>query len=108
MPEPMSNKVKEKGKPAKDPAAAKARVVKLKAGKPKTSWLKRLPSPKSWWQNSVTFVGEAWSELKKVAWPGRKETLGTTAVVLFLVVVVAIYLGLVDFALSRLVKYVIR
>ncbi|MBM4285620.1 MAG: preprotein translocase subunit SecE [Deltaproteobacteria bacterium] len=60
------------------------------------------------WTTSAQFVGEAWAELKKVTWPGRKETLGTTLVVIFLVVVVAIYLGLVDYALSRIVRGVIR
>ena len=104
----MNNKTKGKPKAGKDSAPGKDRVVRLKTGKARDSWLKKLPSPKAWWKNSVTFVAEAWQELKKVAWPGRKETLGTTAVVLFLVVVVALYLGLVDFALVRLVKSVMR
>ena len=48
------------------------------------------------------------SELKKVTWPNRKETLGATGVVLILVIIVSIYLGLVDYALSHLVRVLIR
>ena len=53
-------------------------------------------------------MAEAWLELRKVTWPNRKETLGTTGVVLVLVILIAIYLGLVDFGLSRLVRYVVH
>jgi preprotein translocase subunit SecE len=54
------------------------------------------------------FLVEAWQELKKVTFPNRRETLGTTAVVLVLVFIIAVFLGLVDFGLSRLVKFIIR
>ncbi|MFI5355293.1 MAG: preprotein translocase subunit SecE [Desulfobaccales bacterium] len=47
------------------------------------------------------------SELKKVVWPNRKETLGTTGVVLILVVIISTYLGMVDYLLSHLVRYLI-
>jgi len=84
--------------------ASRGQVVKLKSGKAKTSWVAKLPSVTKWWQTAVTFVAEAWQELKKVTWPGRKETLGTTMVVIFLVVVISSYLGLVDIGLSALLK----
>ncbi len=80
----------------------KSQIVKLKAKKSrKFAW----PAVGDFWQRSVQFVKEAWIELKKVTWPGQKETVGATAVVLALVLLVAFYLGLVDMALSRLVKY---
>lgn len=88
--------------------AAGAKVVRLKVAKPQKSWTARLPSVTQWWRQAVQFVGEAWQELRKVVWPGRKETLGTTAVVLFLVLVIAGFLGLVDMGLSALVKKVVR
>jgi preprotein translocase subunit SecE len=50
---------------------------------------------------------ETIGELKKVTWPGQKETLGATAVVLALVMLVSFYLGMVDLALSRLIKGII-
>ncbi|MEW6386120.1 MAG: preprotein translocase subunit SecE [Thermodesulfobacteriota bacterium] len=102
------NKVKAKGG-QKEGAVGPARgqVVKLRPGKARPSWTGKLPSVRRYWDASVQFVREAIQELKKVTWPNRRETLGTTAVVLFLVVVIAIFLGLVDFGLSRLVRQVI-
>jgi preprotein translocase subunit SecE len=102
-------KTKPRGTP-KDPSASAARgqVVKLRPAKPRTSWRSKLPSPGQWLGTARQFVVEAWQELKKVTFPTRRETLGTTGVVLFLVVVISIFLGLVDFGLARLVRYVIR
>lgn len=57
---------------------------------------------------SVTFLQEVWAELKKVHWPGRKETYAATLVVLVIVSIVALYLGTVDFALFRAVQFILR
>jgi preprotein translocase subunit SecE len=59
---------------------------------------------KQYWVTTKNFVVEAWQEMKKVTWPSRKETLGGTGVVLILVVIISIFLGMVDFGLSRLVR----
>jgi preprotein translocase subunit SecE len=88
--------------------ASRGQVVKLRPAKPKTSWRTKLPSPGQWLRTVRQFVVEAWQEMKKVTWANRRETLGTTAVVLVLVVIISIFLGLVDLGLSRLVGYVIR
>jgi preprotein translocase subunit SecE len=53
------------------------------------------------------FLQESWVEVRKVHWPTRKETQATTRVVVVVVILVAAYLGLVDFALSRLVALVL-
>jgi preprotein translocase subunit SecE len=50
------------------------------------------------------FLEEARAELKKVTWPTRKQTLASTSVVLIVVIVVSMYLGLVDFALAKIIK----
>lgn len=42
------------------------------------------------------FVREARAELRKVAWPNRKELVTYTVVTLVTVAIVAVYLGLVD------------
>jgi len=55
---------------------------------------------------SAEFIKEAWQELKKVHWPSRKETYSATVIVVIAVVVVAAYLGLVDFALSYVMRYI--
>jgi preprotein translocase subunit SecE len=86
------------------PGEVKGQVVKLKTRKPKPSLVSRLPSVKQYWVQSKQFIIEAVQEMKKVTWPNRKEALGATGVVLFLVVVISIFLGLVDFGLSRLVR----
>lgn len=88
--------------------SGKGQVVKLKPAKPRVSWTSKLPPVRQYWTNSVQFVKEAWQELKKVNWPGRKETVGGTGVVLILVVVISVFLGLIDFGLSRLVRQIIH
>jgi preprotein translocase subunit SecE len=85
----------------------RSQVVKLKPGKAKVSWFKKIPPVKSYVNSVRQFVSEVVSELKKVTWPNRKETLGATSVVLILVVLVSSYLGMVDYLLSHLVRYLI-
>ena len=82
--------------------AGRGQVVKLKAGKAKPLSA-RLPVVK-WWDTVVSFVAESWQELKKVTWPGRRETVGTTIVVIILVFFISAYLGLVDIGLSAVLK----
>jgi len=44
------------------------------------------------------------AELQKVTWPTRKETYGSTMVVIVLVLLVAVFLWVVDSALSTTIK----
>jgi preprotein translocase subunit SecE len=53
------------------------------------------------------FLKEAKVELKKVTWPTPKQTLASTAVVIIIVFIVAIYLGIIDFALAKAVKFIL-
>ena len=53
------------------------------------------------------FLKESKMELKKVKWPTRKELLATTAMVIFLVLVVALFLGLIDFGLIKIIKNIV-
>jgi len=53
------------------------------------------------------FFREAKMELKKVKWPTRKELLASTAVVIVLTLIVALFLGLVDFGLIKILKNVV-
>lgn len=55
----------------------------------------------------VQFLREVRVELKKVTWPSRKQTIGSTAVVLLMVIMISIFLGVVDFSLSNLIRLVI-
>jgi len=61
----------------------------------------------NWFGRSVQFLREVKVELKKVAWPTRKQTMGSTAVVLILVMIISLFLGLVDIGLSSLLQLVL-
>lgn len=54
----------------------------------------------------LQFFKEVKSELGKVVWPRYDDFVGSTIVVLVLMTAFAIYLGLVDLALSHLAQYV--
>ena len=54
-----------------------------------------------------SFVVESAGELKKVDWPGRRQVMSATVVVLIACAVVGAYLWLVDEAFSRLVRDVL-
>jgi|TARA_Y100000294_G_scaffold150069_1_gene147213 preprotein translocase subunit SecE len=58
-------------------------------------------------RNTWTLLREARSEIRRVVWPTREETLQTTLVVLALVVVFALILWMLDSGLSWLVSTVI-
>ena len=55
-------------------------------------------------EGAKQFLREVKTELKKVTWPSRKDTLAVTAVVLATVFIVAVFLGIIDSALAYLVK----
>ena len=57
----------------------------------------------------VTFLKEVKLEMKKVNWPTRQETLRYTIIVVGASLVVAAYLGGLDFILtSALNKFILR
>jgi preprotein translocase subunit SecE len=56
---------------------------------------------------SVEFLTECWAELKKVHFPSRKETQAATLVVIIGVIIVATYLGVVDYVLSSIITRVL-
>ena len=88
-----------------EPLAAKAKVVKKQSRttsvatvKPKTNFIK----------SSIQFLREVKIELKKVTWPSRKQTIGSTAVVIVLVLIISLFLGVVDIGLSSLIRVVLQ
>jgi preprotein translocase SecE subunit len=56
----------------------------------------------------IQFLNEVRLELSKVVWPKVDEWLGSTIIVLILVMVFALYLKAVDTGFSELIKYVIK
>jgi len=57
---------------------------------------------------SIQFLREVKVELKKVAWPSKKQTMGSTAVVLVIVAIISLFLGVVDAGLSGLIRAVLQ
>ena len=56
----------------------------------------------------IQFLHEVRVELSKVAWPSFDEFVGSTIVVLFLVVVFALYLGVIDAIFYWTVRYIFK
>jgi preprotein translocase subunit SecE len=57
-----------------------------------------------WWERFRQYLREVVYELRRVVWPSRKETLGSTSVVLVIVIICGMFLGVVDLILSRLIR----
>lgn len=66
-----------------------------------------IPTP-GFWEKSMQFLREVRIELKKVTWPSRTQTIGSTAVVIILVMIISFFLGLVDMGLSGLVRLILH
>jgi preprotein translocase subunit SecE len=59
---------------------------------------------KSYLTQGVSFVQEAWAELAKVHYPSPKDTLQATVVVVILAFVIAVWLGVVDYFATMVVR----
>jgi preprotein translocase subunit SecE len=96
-----------------EPGKTSAVAVKAREDVNKTAAVQRLAASAgriigvttsdSFFGRGVQFLREVKIELKKVTWPSRKQTLGSTAVVIVLVIVISFFLGLVDLGLSSLI-----
>jgi preprotein translocase subunit SecE len=54
------------------------------------------------------FFRDVAAEFRRVNWPSRSEVATSTVVVLAVVFALALYLGLVDVVLSRIVEVVLK
>jgi len=64
-------------------------------------------SSASFVEKTKVFLQEFKTEMKKVSWPARKETVSSTAVVIVTVLIIVAFLGVVDFALGKIVQSVL-
>ncbi|MBW1866447.1 MAG: preprotein translocase subunit SecE [Deltaproteobacteria bacterium] len=87
-----SGESKKKRQPVKAIKAAKGAT-----GKKKNTYIDK----------ATQFLREVKVELKKVTWPSRKQTIGSTVVVIVLVMIISLFLGVVDVGLSGLVRVVL-
>jgi len=54
-----------------------------------------------------SFFEEVRTELNKVTWPTRKETVATTWVVVVIIFLISLYLGACDVILAKLMKLIL-
>jgi preprotein translocase subunit SecE len=54
------------------------------------------------------FLLEVRTEMEKVSWPGRQEVQAATIVIIALVVLLAAFIGAVDFVVSRVLGLFFR
>ncbi len=52
----------------------------------------------------LTFFQETLDELKKVTWPSKEELIRLTAIVIIISIIVGIYIGGIDLALTRITE----
>lgn len=80
-------------------------VLEISKGSKKKASL--VQKAKAGYLASIQFLRECKIELKKVKWPTKKELISMTSVVIILVLVLAAFLGIVDFGLIKIIKLVI-
>ena len=57
---------------------------------------------------SINFLREVKAELGKVSWSTREELIGSTAVVIVLTSIIALFIFMVDSALAKILSMVFK
>ena len=57
---------------------------------------------------ATKFLKEVQAELKKVTWPTREQALRLTGIVVGVSLVVGLYIGVLDYALTKIVGLIVR
>ncbi|MDR2616279.1 MAG: preprotein translocase subunit SecE [Endomicrobium sp.] len=58
-------------------------------------------------KNAMTFFTDAYYELTKATWLGKKEVVGTTVVVVVFVIIMSIFVSIVDLFLGTIVGVIL-
>ncbi|MDR3049785.1 MAG: preprotein translocase subunit SecE [Elusimicrobiota bacterium] len=58
-------------------------------------------------KKAVLFFRDAYYELTKVTWLGRKEAVGTTIVITFFIIIMSLFVSLVDLILGKLIGVIL-
>lgn len=59
-------------------------------------------------QSAANFLIEVREELSKVVWPTRNEVIRLTAVVIIVSVIVGLFLGGIDFLLTKVLEVTVK
>jgi preprotein translocase subunit SecE len=62
---------------------------------------------KKMFNQAIEFLKESKSELSKVVFPSKSETISSTIVVILSVIFVSVFLGVVDLGLSKLMSMLV-
>ncbi|HOJ49584.1 MAG TPA: preprotein translocase subunit SecE [Spirochaetota bacterium] len=54
-----------------------------------------------------SFFSEVKQEYKNVSWPSKDQVISSTGVVIFFVIVISIFLGLIDLGIIKLIDFII-
>ncbi len=107
--QPADSRAVKKAAPGDTAAPVKSRMQGLLVKKPSPAPGQVAVKPRdSFISKATQFLREVKVELKKVTWPSRKQTIGSTVVVIALVMLISIFLGAVDLGLSSLIRIVLQ
>jgi preprotein translocase subunit SecE len=108
----LSTKSAEAGTPETNPEKMNAGtgIKKLVPARKPSKPVKAVSAKKepNFIDKSLQFLREVKVELKKVTWPSRKQTIGSTVVVVILAMIISLFLGVVDMGLSGLIRVVLN
>jgi preprotein translocase subunit SecE len=100
------------GSPAKNTVPSPATSAPEKKRRPMSMQLPaktaRVYPGREYLEKVMQFLREVKVELRKVTWPSRKQTIGSTVVVIVLVMIISIFLGVVDIGLSKLAQVLLQ
>lgn len=58
--------------------------------------------------NPVTYIKDTLAELKLVSWPSRKKTVQLSAIVVAVSLIMAFYVGALDFGFTSLLQNLLK
>jgi preprotein translocase subunit SecE len=61
----------------------------------------------NFFKSAVQFFRDAYYELTKVTWLGKKEAAGTTVIVIIFVIIMSVFVYIVDFILGWVVGFIL-
>ncbi len=74
----------------------------------KVTVLKSVGRPLSWWLQGRQFLREVRVELRKVTWPNKRETVGSTIVVILVVLFMSFYFGIIDLIFGSIIGKILK
>ena len=58
--------------------------------------------------NPIIYLRDTISELKQISWPTREQTLKLTLIVIAVSILVAVYIGALDFSFTTLLAKLVK